>query len=255
MYAGAIGCARGSQACIGIKPALVPKPTIAAIAITAWTAEPSCSAVGSPIAPSSASRRRAIHVPAPPRCVIATYVKTVCRAASVAVPARMIAAGTRVISSQKKRNDRTSRAHSTPTRESRKTLVSAPIARPAVVLGTYDVANASDGTGNECDRDEEDARQPVDAGPQRQVARERRANGIARDERPGADGPERESAGRLEPEARRKAPRNRAEDSAGDERRETGEDEGGHSASSCSSSACCSCSVRATRERPASSNS
>ena len=41
MEAGAIGWARGSQACIGISPAFVPKPMIAATAITAWTPDPS----------------------------------------------------------------------------------------------------------------------------------------------------------------------------------------------------------------------
>ncbi len=45
MCAGAIGWARGSQACIGISPAFVPKPTIAATAITAWTPDPSCERV------------------------------------------------------------------------------------------------------------------------------------------------------------------------------------------------------------------
>ena len=70
--AGAIGCARGSQTWSGITPAFVPIPTSAASAIATCSPEPVSIADGSPIAPASASSRIAIHVPAPPRCVIAT---------------------------------------------------------------------------------------------------------------------------------------------------------------------------------------
>ncbi len=56
--AGAIGWARGSQACSGITPAFVPKPTIAASAIAAWTPDPSASADASPIAPSRGEQQQ-----------------------------------------------------------------------------------------------------------------------------------------------------------------------------------------------------
>ena len=64
-----------------------------------------------------------------------------CRAASVELPTRMIAAGTSVISSQKKRNDNASRAHNTPTSASKKAALS-DARRPAQrrLRGTYDDA-------------------------------------------------------------------------------------------------------------------
>ena len=68
MCAGATGCARGSQAWNGARPALVPNPTIAAVAT---------SAVGAPAAseplsaPWAASTSIATHTPAPPMCVTA----------------------------------------------------------------------------------------------------------------------------------------------------------------------------------------
>ena len=71
-WAGATGCARGSQECSGISPAFVPKPISAAMATSVCAPVPwAASAAGSPIAPWWASDRSAIHTPAPPMCVIA----------------------------------------------------------------------------------------------------------------------------------------------------------------------------------------
>jgi hypothetical protein len=57
----------------------------------------------------------------------------------------MMAAGTSVISSQKRRNDSASRAQSTPMSESRNAELRTPVRRPGVVLGAYEEANTSAG--------------------------------------------------------------------------------------------------------------
>ncbi len=70
--AGATGCARGSHACIGIRPALVPKPTIAAQITSACNQAPcSVSEPGSESAPASARTSTLIQTPTPPMWVTA----------------------------------------------------------------------------------------------------------------------------------------------------------------------------------------
>ena len=59
-----------------MKPALVPKPTSAAIATSVCAAPPAASAEAADRAVAGESTSSAIHTPAPPRCVIARYAKT-----------------------------------------------------------------------------------------------------------------------------------------------------------------------------------
>ncbi len=178
-----------------------------------------------------------------------------CRAASVELPTRMIAAGTSVISSQKKRNDNASRAHRTPTRARRNAALSTPVTRPAVgarhIRRGVDERRASD----ERERDEEHAASARRSQPaasdslvkdEPQVSSSQRAHSPATPKASAASGLEPESASEPRTRGAEQSRRPRA-------RPEAADDENGHSDASSSSSPCCSRSVRAICARPTSS--
>ncbi len=102
-------------------PALVPKPTMAASAITAWRAAPAAQERGR-IAEGAQARQAAAARPTPrlrPRWVMARYSNTERRARASWRATRMVPAGSSVMSSQKVRNASAVRAVSTPISASR----------------------------------------------------------------------------------------------------------------------------------------
>ena len=143
MWLGATGCARGSQTCRGMIPALVPNP-ISAATITSVCGI--ASALAAPRLPWSASVSSAIQTPAPPRCVIARYTNTARRTASSRRATRIAVAGMSVMSSQKARNDVTSRAATTPSSDSRNAAVSPTSGRRTGESARPSRANSSAGS-------------------------------------------------------------------------------------------------------------
>ena len=253
--AGAMGWARGSQTCIGINPAFVPKPMIAAIAITACTAR------------SLGERGRVAD-----RFLVGKKEDRDPRPRTAQVGDRHVrehglpgCLRCRADQDDRRRDER----HQLPEEEERERIARAENAdegeqercgedagdpagrRPGDVRRGKDKGRACD----EREGEQERSGEAVDPEPWSQLARERRTPRITRCEGPQPRCSESERTERLGEEPCRGAAVAQTQETSGHDREQPADHEDGHSAASSSSNSCCSASDRAISSRPVSSKS